>query len=356
MSSLFNPSAAGGHDRVVPAKMALIARRWLPAAFAVWLVACGGGGGDGGPGPTDDVAGPPTVSAILQNTAGEASQSVQAAVGTADNAAARASSLSGLSALLGTPIAGPSSAHVHPLAAPASGTARPLAVMTAACSDLFEPPCAGSASVDTNIADTATRIAAGDYADMQFASLSGTFAGESVALNGRMRIEFLSAIDLASTTFDGMDVKLKLVSFSGSINGAAFGPISDSSRLRIDAQGVATVTAGGATYSGLGGVTVTGAGHYGVANTTVRMSYWSDAGRYVDLTLQSWQVLGGRPTVGSMATVGGSGSIVVSATSASSSTVVYAVAVTAGGATTNYIVTASYPSGGGVPSYTAVPA
>jgi hypothetical protein len=181
--------------------------------------------------------------------------------------------------------------------------------------------------------------------------------GRHLTLDGHMRIDFLSVVDLNATQFPGLDLKLTLDGFGGSVNGQNFGPVFDASRLQIDTQGLTTLTAGGASYTGMAGLSVTGSGSYVIGSGRVRQGYGSDANRYVDLTLQNWQVVGGRPAVGSQAVIGaGDGSITVQVTASRADSVVYAVTVNVGGATSRYIVTASYPAGGTAPSYAAVAA
>lgn len=330
-------------------------RHSLALSLTALLVACGGGGGDSGPAQADEITGPPTVAAALANNTSEAQRATQAVVTSAAAAANRVSALNGLSALVGAPVVPQSG-----IAAPRSqrlavARAHPLAVQTAACVDIVDAPCTGSATLDTNIADTATRVNAGDYADIQFAALNGALFGQQVLMNGRMRIDFLSALDLESTSFNGLDLKLKLVDFGGSVNGTNFGPISDTGRLQISTSGVVTMIAAGASYSGLRGVSITGAGSYSIAGGTVRASYWGDSGKYVDLTLLNWRVVAGRPAVGSQASITtGQGSATLSVMSSSTATVVASLTMNAGGSTTRYIVTATYPAGNGDPAYVAV--
>lgn len=326
-------------------------------SLAVLLAACGGGGGgDGGAGTpqADEIVGPPTASASMANTGGEAQSAARAVVAGADAAINRVSSLNGLSVLVGSPVVQQSVVTAPPRQILGTARVRPLAVKTAACAEIVDLPCSGNAILDTNLADTATRVNPGDFADIQFASLDGMVYGQHVVMNGRMRIDFLSALDLNTTQFNGLDLRLKLVDFGGSVNGTAFGPVSDTARFQISTQGSLTMTAGGASYSGIRGVSMSGAGSYGIVGGTVRVSYWSDSGKYVDLSLQNWRVVAGRPAVGSQATVAaGQGSATLSVSSSSATAVVYAVAISAG-ATTRYTVTASYPAGGGAPTYAAV--
>jgi len=329
-------------------------RRALPLALAALLVACGGGGGDGSATPAAQVMAPPTVAAVLGNSPADAAQSAQAAVGGAAAAVTRMNSLSGLSALLGGSVGSLRLPANRQVALSAGRDVQALAVQTAACADLLDPPCSGSATLDTDIADTATVIRAGNYADLRFLSLSGYMFGQRLTLDGRMRIDFLSTIDTNATQNPGLDLKLLLDGFGGTVNGQNFGPISDISRLQVDTQGVGTLTAGGASYTGMSGTSVSGSGSFVIGGGRVRQAHWADANRYVDVTLQNWQVVGNRPAVGSQAVVAaGSGSIAIQVTASSTASVVYAVTANVGGPTVRYLVTASYPAGGGAPTYTA---
>jgi hypothetical protein len=274
--------------------------------------------------------------------------------------------MSGLSVVFGAPVGTQGAERAHALGAPreaALGAAgqtgqrkRALAAETLPCTDIVDPPCSGSVVADTNIAPTATSIVPGNFFDLQFGALSGSLLGKSVLLNGHMRIEFLSGLAFGATQFPGLDLQILLDAFSGTVNGVAFGPTSDLARLQINGQGLLTITAAGATYIGLNTVTLNGNGNYTVGNATVRVSHWADPTRYVELHLVNWVVATGRPGVGSSATLSAAaGSINLNVTSSSSTSVVYAVGITAGAVTTPYVVTATYPAGGGAPSYVAVP-
>jgi hypothetical protein len=258
------------------------------------------------------------------------------------------SSLSGFSALAGAPFG----AHQTL----SSTRKRALAVSNTPCTDWVDAPCSGSATQDTNVPDTVRVLHPGDYLDVRFASVTGPSLGNNLVLNGRMRLDFLSAFDLDAAQFPGLDLKLTFDGFSGSVNAKPFGPITDLSRLQISTQGVTTITAGGASYTALSGITITGPGDYVVGGGTVRASYWSDAGKYVELQLQNWRVAGARPAVGSRATVtAAQGSISIVATSSATGSVVYAVSIASTTGNASYAVTATYPQGGGAPTYTAVP-
>lgn len=346
----------------------LRARAPIPARVALGLLvtllsACGGGGGGGGSSPSPSVTAPPSVGAALTSSPNDAAQSAQAVVAGATAAAARVGTMSGLSAVFGAPVGTQSAPRelAQGASAPAnSGVAgqrkHPLAAQTLPCSEFVDPPCTGNVVADTNIPPTAASIVPGNFFDLQFGALSGSLFGKSVQLNGHMRIDFLSTLALNATTFPGLDLQILLDGFSGSVSGVGFGPTSDLARLQINGAGVTTITAAGATYTGLDTITLSGNGNYTVGNATVRASHWSDATRFVELHLVNWSVAGGRPGAGSSATLSAaSGGITLSVASSGSTSVVYAVGITAGGVTTPFIVTATYPAGGGAPSYVAVP-
>jgi hypothetical protein len=317
----------------------------LPLAFGALLVACGGGGGGSGSG--DEVVYPPGTPATLSATTDNAAGAAAATVATADAAANRSGSLGSLSVFLGAPVGAQQT--------PTFARERPLTVQTAQCSDIFDTySCSGTARLDTNIDPNASTIPAGAYIDVTFSALSGVLFGDSYVFNGRLRLEFESGFNPNSGSDAGLDVLLKLYSLDGSVNGSTFGPFSDVGRLTVTSGGNATITAGGATYSHLSGVSVTSAGNYDIGSAQVRVGYWSNSGAYVDVNLSNWHVSGRRPTVGSTATVtAGTGSVSINVTSSSAATVVYRVVITVGGSATTYTVTATY-SDSGSPNYAAV--
>lgn len=315
------------------------------------LAACGGGGGGGGTPPIDttpQVQGPPTVAASLANTTDEAAQSAKAAVAAADAAATNSNSLTGVFALFGAPTGF--------RATPNASLAKPLAAQTAGCADVVDTPCTGSAMLDTNLASNATTAPAGTYIDVTFVSLNGYLFGDSVSLNGRLRIDFLAAMNLSAPGLEGLDLQLLLDNLSGSFNGFAFGPVSQAARLQVDAQGHSIVTAGGRRYMDVAGVTVVDASNYTIGGSAVRSAHWTQTQAYVDLALEQWQVVNGRPAVGSHATLtAGTGSIALQVTSSSTATMVYTATITLGNASAIYTVTATYPTSG-APTYVATPA
>ncbi len=332
---------------LVPRAWVRDVRRALLAGLVLGLVACGGGGGDSGPQPTQ-VQGPPSTPATLSSSGTEATEAVKAALATSDATVARSSSLSGLGLLLGGPIGmGPDGV---------AGLKQPLAVETASCSDFFAGPCTGSVTLDTNVADNARFVPAGSFVDVRFNTVSGPMSGQSVTLSGRFRLEFVTGFDLSltdATNFTGLDVIVTSDQLGGTINGYAFGPINDVGELKISAQGVTTMVADGRSFTGLGSVTVTDAANYRIGSGTVRIPYWGVSGGYVDVGYSNWQMVNGQPVDGSTVTIssGAGSSISIRATFNTAPNIDYVVALTAGGVTLRFRVTATYPAGGGAPTY-----
>jgi hypothetical protein len=331
---------------------------------AVWVVAtlaaCGGGGGGGDPAPTSSTApsGPPATAAAVSNTPSDAIDLTKATVAAADGLVSRQGSLSALTALTGVPV---SSAQAGPLSlfhtAPA-GMKRALAVTTEPCTDALDPPCSGTLTVDTDIAVNATRASAGQYASATFNSISGSIGGVPVSFSGGLRLEFLSAFNFNASSLAGFSMRIKLNGFAGSVGGTAFGPFSETMDLVFDAQSVPTLTANGARYGALSGVSVTGANAYRIDSGSVRLGYGSTAAGYVDVSLRGWSSRDGRPVSGSFASVDVPGwTTSVSVVSSSATTVLYDVSIVGSvpGSTRLYRVTATYPAGGGAPTYTAAP-
>ena len=321
------------------------------------MAGCGGGSGDPGVAPTGDVVGPPTVAATLGTAASDATAASRATGEAADATIARSAAMGGLFGLVNSP---GSNAPATPLLqrAAAASRKRALRAENMSCDDFVDLPCTGNAVADTNIAESATAVIPGDYIDIRFNNLSGRLFGASTSLLGRMRLDFQSGLNLSGGTLAGLNVLVTLEQLSGSLAGYAFGPVSDVGRLQVSATGVQTITAGGRSFSGLRSVTATGAGSFNVGAGTVRSAHWSAPGAYVDVTLSNWRVTANRPQVGSQATLtAASGRITLRVSASSATSVVYALSLSSPtGATVNYTVTASYPSGGGSPTYVATPA
>jgi hypothetical protein len=102
---------------------------------------------------------------------------------------------------------------------------------------------------------------------------------------------------------------------------------------------------------------LTDAANYTLANVALRRAHWAAPDTYVDLGFSNWVVTSGRPAVGGRVNLAaGNGSVTVNVTGRTADTVTYAVRLSIGGASTDWIVTATYPAGGGAPSYTVVQA
>lgn len=311
------------------------------APLAALLVACGGGGSSG---PSLDS--PPTTGATLTASADTAAGAAKSAVAAADAAVDSSNSLSGLFPFLAGAVASGK-------ATPQSVRKRPLATENLACYDIFDQPCSGTVLGNTNLTGNETTIPAGGYIDLTFNQLSGISDGDSVALDGRMRMTFSTGFNPDDPNAS-LDMTLKFTGLSGSVNGRDFGPVTAVARFQIAAQGDVIVTIDGRRFSGLSGLSQEGEGNYSIGSGRVRSAYWGDASRYVDADFADWSVSGGRPTVGSEATItGAGGSILVVVNEVTSNTVVYGVSITVGDTVTVYVVTATYPAGGGVPTYSA---
>lgn len=337
-------------------------RAFLVLCTAVLAACGGGGGGDAASSGVASPVGPPTTQASVGASATDAQEASRTVAAAADDAVTRTAALGGFFGFVGAPIG----LQGTPLGATLNGAARAgsedvkraLRVEVAPCDDFFDPGCSGTATIDTNIAETAQRIAAGDYADIRFNSLTGRLYGYSASLSGRMRIDFDAALDPNAPSLAGLNVRVLLEALRGQLGGQPFGPISDAVRIQIGANNERTITMSARSYSGLSGLTVSGSGAYSIESVTIRLAHWTSTTGYVDLALTNWRVNGGRPQVGSQASLFGAGgssaSLLVQSVSATQ--VVYAVTLRSGTAQASYTVTATYPAGGGAPTYVAVPA
>jgi len=332
--------------------------------LALALGACGGGGGDAGTAPvpaSDPPVGPPAAAVALGTNAGDAADAARTALAAAEGMAGRYSTMTGFTALLGVPIAAetasPSAIHVPATrrAAWPDDRARRLDVTTEACLEVVDAPCTGTVTLDTNVAGNATTVSPGQYVDATFNSISGLVLGRSVTFTGRMRIEFLSSLNLNNPQLPGLGLRLKFTNFAGTLAGSAFGPVNETADFSFSSQGIGTLTAGGARYGSLGGVSVTGTGAYNINTGDVRLAFGASTTGHVDTRLTNWRSQGGRPVVGSQATLTANGaSATVAVTASSSTAVVYAVTIVTATNTRVFTVTASYPTGGGAPTYAAV--
>ena len=335
----------------------------LLVVLALAVTACGGGGGDAGstPAPSDPPIGPPATAVALSTSAGDASDAARTALAAADGMAGRYSTMTGFTALLGVPVAAePASPSTFRLptarrAAWPDDRARRLDVTTQGCTEFVDAPCSGTVTLDTNVAGNATTVSPGQYVDATFNGISGLVLGRSVTFAGRLRIEFLTSVNLNNPQLPGLGLRLKFTNFAGTLAGSAFGPVNETADFNFSGQGVGTLTAGGARYGSLGGVSVTGAGAYSINTGDVRLAFGTSTTGHVDARLTNWRSQGARPAVGSQATLTAAGtSATVQVTASSSTTVVYAVSIVTATATRVFTVTATYPAGGGAPTYAAV--
>lgn len=331
------------------------------AVVAGALAACGGGSGGGGSDPVAPPAeaptGPPATAAALADTTADAVDVTQAAVAAADGLVSRGSTLNGLSAVLGAPVTG---------AAPDAGVAlvrrssmmRVQAVTTAGCTEVVDAPCSGSARLDTDIDDSATSVAAGQYLDVTFNAIAGFLFGESIAFDGRLRVEFLTAFSESAQSIAGLGLRLRADGLTVTAGGVTVGPITEVADVRFDANAQPSVVVDGARYGALSSVEVTGEGTYTIGSGSARLGYGSKPSTaYVNVSLNGWNAQGGRPLEGSAAVVTvPNWRATVTVVSATGSTVAYDVSIvnTGTGASGGYRVTATYPSDGGAPSYVAV--
>jgi hypothetical protein len=337
-------------------------RRWMQVMSTLLLgaalAACGGGGG----GDSDDAGptlqAPPTTAATLQSSGGDAQSAAQTAVESARRLAELSASL-GDSAV---PLGNDNNARATPAAwarvARAPLREQALDRQTLACSAfLGTSNCTGSVTVDTNFEGPGSVFPPGTYVTLTFNALTALIDGESLALSGSLRVDYPIGFDPDATTFANQRFQLTLDGFSGSAQGVSFGPLDEVALYEYDGQGVETLTIDGLRITGFDTLTISDADNYALANVTLRRAHWAVPDTYVDVGFSNWVVGSGRPAVGGIVNVsGGNGSVRVEVTARSSDSVVYAVRLSIGGATSDWTVTATYPAGGGAPSYTVVPA
>ena len=327
---------------------------WLAAAgLATALAACGGGGGDSGAAAGPVLETPPSTAAALQTSSTEASAATSATVDSAQRMVQLSASLNGNV----LPLANSgNSALAWSRAALSASREHALATRTLSCADFFgSPSCSGSVSVDTNASGSGTVVPAGTYVTLTFSALQGSFSGSPVLLNGTLRLDYLTAFDVNSSSPAGLRFQLGFSDFSGTAEGVSFGPLSEIALYEFDGQGVGQLTIDGLRITGFDTVTVTDANNYSLPSVTLRRAHWTVPAGHVDMHFTGWSVVSGRPTVNSMASIEVPGSrIGVIVRTSSVSTVVYEVNALVNGVATSYTVTASYPAGGGAPSYTVV--
>lgn len=330
-------------------------RSWLAAAgLATLLAACGGGGGGG----DDTDAGPvleapPATAAALQTSDTEAGSAAASSMESAQRVVQLHASLNGSIPALAN---GGSAALSLSRAATSMSRERALATQTITCAEFFgSPSCSGSLRIDTNASGSGTVIPAGTYATLTFNALQGSFGGSAVLINGTLRMDYLSTFDANASSLAGLRAQFTFTNFSGTAQGVSFGPLNAVALYEFDNQGVGQMTIDGLRITGLDTLAVTDADNYSLTTVTLRRAHWGVAGGYVDVRFIDWSVGNGRPGINSVANIEVPGSrIGVIVRSSSVSTVVYEVNALVNGAVASYIVTASYPAGGGAPTYTVV--
>lgn len=348
--SLAHPrdSSRPGRDPSAPRRRPRLFTFASATAVALWLAACGGGGGGGGT-VADQVLAPPTTAAVLGTSANDAVLAVQAAVSAGDAMVKQTGAVQGMSGLFDAPLA-------LGRAVTSAARAQVQAVTTQSCFAVMEgPTCVGTVVVDSTLSDTSTVARPGDFVSLNFQGLGGTLLGQFANFNGGMRLDFLSTLDLNAASFDGVDMVITFNGFGGALGGIPFGPLNESARLQVGAQGGATITAQGRTFTGLGGVRINGADAYSITGGSVRAAYWGDSNRYMNLDLGPWNISGGRPDISSRAAVTAGGqTLTISVNATSADTVVYRIGTFTAGGTATYAVTATYPVGAGAPTYSVV--
>jgi hypothetical protein len=333
-------------------------RRWMQMVgmflLGAVLAACGGGGGGSDDAPTLEA--PPTTAATLQASGSDAQSAAQSAIDAARRLAQLSASLSE-SAL---PVGGSARATPAAWGRTALAPAREQALdrQTLGCSAfLGTSNCTGSVTVDTNFNGAGSVFPPGTYVALTFNAVTAVINGESLALGGGLRVDYPDGFDPNAATLANLRFQLTLDGFTGSAQGVSFGPLDEVALYEYDNQGVETVTIDGLRITGFDTLTLTDADNYALANVSVRRAHWAAANTYVDLSFANWTVSSGRPAVGGRVTVtAGNGGVIIDVASRSADTVVYAVSLSIGGSTSAWTVTATYPAGGGVPTYTVVPA
>lgn len=348
----------------MPIDFARLTRRAAACTLAALLAACGGGGG-GSSGPT--VEAPPQSPATLQSSSGDAAGATIAAAASAQRLVQLGTTVNtgfGGASGLAAPTRGAVPARLFAdwsrTALGLHGRKQSLAVQTVGCADfLGTSGCSGSVTIDTNFAATGSHvIPAGTYVAITFGALQGVNPqGAPIALNGTFRLDYLTAIDLNASTLANVQFQITLAAFGGSVNGLAFGPETEIAIFAFDADGTASLTVDGLRIVNLDGITIVDAGDFSLTGVAVRVPHWTSSTGYVDFNFVDWNVTANRPVIGStVIATAGANSITVNVSASSSTTVIYGVVASVGGAVAAYTVTASYPPGGGAPTYTVSPA
>lgn len=331
-------------------------RPWLAAAgLATLLAACGGGGGGDEAANTAAVLeAPPATAAALQTTDTEASAAAAASMDSAQRMVQLSASLNGSIPALAN--GGTAALSLGRVALSASRE-HALTTQTITCADFFgTSSCSGSLTVNTNASDSGTVIPAGTFANMTFNALQGSFDGSPVLIDGTLRLEYLSTFDANASSLAGLSVQMTFTNFSGTSDGVSFGPLTEVARYEFDGQGNGQMTVDGLRIYGFNTMTVTDADNYSLPAVGLRRAHWASPTGYVDVQFENWNVVNGRPAVGSQVGFSaGSSDLFMAITSSSASTVQYSVtAYTNDVLVASYTVTATYPAGGGAPTYTVV--
>lgn len=332
------------------------ARLFTAVGLAIGLSACGGGGGGGGASLAVDE--PPGTAATLQQSAAEAQAAVVATVTGGSIVVAQGAGLDSSFLIVGSPLGGGASPINMAGRVASAAREQPMAVASVGCAQtgIFEPtpPCTGNVTVDENIPTNGAVVwPAGTYISMNFNALQGTVTGGgTLSLSGAVRLDYLTSIDTTATSFANVQIRITTSNLSGSVDGVEFGPDSGVALLDFDSAGVGSVTVNGLRITNLEGLSVTDAHNYQLLSVALRAAYGSAASAAADTIFESWIVAGARPQLNSTAQVtSGSASAAISVRNSSSTTVVYDVVLTVDGRSVIYTVTATYPPGGGAPTY-----
>lgn len=327
------------------------ARLFTAVGLAIGLSACGGGGG----GASLAVDEPPGTAATLEQSAAEAQAAVVATVTGGSIVVAQGAGLDSSFLIVGSPLGGGASPINMAGRVASAAREQPMAVVTAACTTVLDattPPCTGSVLVDSNAPDTPV-WPAGTYISMRFEALSGSLDGTAFSMDGAVRIDYPTGFDHRVIPPRDTQIRITTSSLQGTVDGVSFGPDSGAARLEFDSAGVASVTVDGVSITNLEGLSVSDADNYQLLGVALRVAYGGTVLTYVDTHFDDWNVALARPMPGSNARVsaGGANAATITVLSSSPATVVYRVVLTVNGVDGSYTVTASYPPGGGAPTY-----
>lgn len=334
-------------------RIATAATFCMIALASLGLSACGGGGGSDNtqvvpvptpvPEPTKLIA-PPTTAGSLAQSGEVAQDSVKAATAAAADLVRRSEDPSSMFLPFGELMGGRQNSPKPSAAEPERR--KILETTTVSCSSLgisIIRNCSGSIVVDTNVSNSATSLPAGSYISMRFDKISGIVDGQSLSIDGSMRIDFLTAVSNLDTPGNNVRLQLSFDKLSASGGGESFGPLTAVALLEVDGQGKPSLTLNGVQYGGLNELSVTDANNYSLGHSRLRSAHWSDSKVYVDTQFSNWQTSNGRPLQGSSATLtAGKDSALITVESSSNSQVSYRVQLSSGGVAKNYQVLASY--------------